>query len=160
MESAISGSGISDLPFYFPGFGLLAACVSVYLLGLVTTTVVGRWLWGKVDVLFHGLPALGRLYGSLKQILGYGGGGDAVFQSVVMVPCATGLGEEMGLITNSRSGAVGIDQLVVFVPGSPTPTSGRLVVIDSDKVRKVDVSVHEALKGLVTVGKTDIYWRS
>lgn len=158
MESVISESGISKLPFYFPGLGLLAACAAVYLLGLITTTFIGRWVWKKVDALLNGLPALGRLYSSLKQILGYGEGDDAIFQSVVMVPYTSGAGEEMGLVTNKCVSADGVDQSIVFIPSAPTPTSGRLIVIDSDKLRFVDISVHDALKALVVVGKADIPW--
>ncbi len=160
MESVISDSGISKLPFYFPGFGLLAACASVYLLGLITTTFLGRWVWNKIDALFKSLPALGRLYASLKQILGYGEGDDAIFHSVVMVPYTSGAGEEMGLVTNKCVSSDGVDQSVVFIPGAPTPTSGRLIVIDSDKLRRIDISVHDALKALVVVGKADIPWGS
>ena len=156
LESAISASGVSKLPFYFPGLGILAACVSVYLLGLVTSTFLGRWVWARVDKLLHRLPALGRLYATLKQILGYGEGEDAIFQSVVMVPSLGGQGEEMGLVTNTIKNEAGVEQLIVFVPAAPAPTSGRLVVIDRDKVRPVNVSVHDALKTLVAVGKVEI----
>lgn len=156
VESMISASGISQLPFYFPGLGILAACVLVYLLGLITSTFLGRLIWARVDALLHRLPALGRLYSTLKQILGYGEGEDAIFQSVVMVPSIGAFGEEMGLVTNSCTSDAGIEQLIVFVPGAPAPTAGRLVVVDRDKVRPVSISVHDALKALVAVGKTDI----
>ena len=156
VEQMISSSGIFKLKFYFPGLGILAVCAGVYLLGLVTSTFLGRWAWSKLDALLHRLPALGRLYSTLKQILGYGEGEDAIFQSVVMVPSIGAVGEEMGLVTNSLKSEAGIEQLIVFVPGAPAPTAGRLVVVDRDKVRPVNISVHDALKALVAVGKTEL----
>jgi uncharacterized membrane protein len=156
IESGISSSGVSKLAFYFPGLGILAACVGVYTLGLVTSTFLGRWVWSKVDGLLQRLPALGRLYATLKQILGYGEGEDAIFQSVVMVPSVGNHGEEMGLVTNSITSETGIEQLIVFVPFAPAPTSGRLIVVNRDQVRTVNMSVHDALKALIAVGKVDI----
>lgn len=156
IESGISSSGVSKLPFYFPGLGILTACVAVYALGLVTSTFLGRWVWSKADALLQRLPALGRLYATLKQILGYGEGEDAIFQSVVMVPLNGDHGEEMGLVTNSITSETGIEQLIVFVPFAPAPTSGRLIVVNRNQVRSVNVSVHDALKALIAVGKVDI----
>ncbi len=156
IESTLSSSGISELPFYFPGLGILAACLLVYLLGLVTSTILGGWMIRKMDALLNRLPALGRLYATLKQVLGYGEGKDAIFESVVMVPSMGLSGEEMGLVTNTVPSGEGKEQLVVFVPGAPTPTAGRLVVVDRDKVRPVGISVHDALKALVAVGKVDL----
>ncbi len=157
-ESMIASSGIYQLPFYFPGLGLIAVCLLVYLLGLVTSTFLGRWAWARIDRVLHGLPALGRLYATLKQILGYGKGEDAIFLSVVMVPSDRGEGEEMGLVTNTCTTEQGGEQKIVFIPNAPAPTSGRLVVIDANKVRTVNISVHDALKALVAVGKADIDW--
>jgi len=45
--------------------------------------------------------------------------------------------------------------LLVFVPASPTPTTGRLVVIDPQAVKRLDMPVSEILKVLVAMGKTD-----
>ncbi|MDP6722978.1 MAG: DUF502 domain-containing protein, partial [Pirellulaceae bacterium] len=160
VESMISSSGIGKLPYYFPGLGILAACALVYLLGLITTTFFGRLIWNQIDGLMHRLPALGRMYGTLKQILGYGEGKDAIFHSVVMVPSIGVTGEEMGLITNACTSDAGVEQLIVFVPGAPTPTTGRLIVVDRDKIRPVAISVHDALKALVSVGKVDLDLKS
>ncbi len=70
LESVLSGAGLKQLPFYFPGLGLLAAFALLYLIGLVLTTFIGKWLWTRLDRLLDRLPALGKLYVSLKQILG------------------------------------------------------------------------------------------
>ncbi|MCK4707701.1 MAG: DUF502 domain-containing protein, partial [Gammaproteobacteria bacterium] len=76
LESSISKSGVSQLSFYFPGLGIIIVVLLIYLIGLILTTFVGKWIWGKIDNLLNNLPALGKLYVSLKQILGYGEGKD------------------------------------------------------------------------------------
>lgn len=152
LESTISRSGIAKLPFYFPGLGLLLTCIVIYLIGLITTTLVGRWAWDRIDQLLNKLPAVGKLYGSLKQILGYGSGGESLFQQVVMVESPSGKGEEMGLVTNRTKDTNGKELLVVFIPGAPNPTTGRIIVLSAKDVKPSSISVHDALKSLVTLG--------
>jgi len=156
LESTISGSGLAKMPFYFPGLGLLAAFIVIYLIGLVVTTFVGRWAWTRIDKLLDKLPSLGRLYQTLKQILGYGEGEDAIFYEAVLVPTKEPNAEELGLVTNRITDEKGNAKLVIFVPGAPNPTSGRLLVMDRDSVKPLSMPVNETLKALVSMGKTDI----
>ena len=97
------------------------------------------------------------LSATLKQILGYGEGKDAIFHETVLVPYNQTGALELGLVTNHISPPDGGEmQLVIFVPGSPNPTAGRLVLLPKSAVKRVDMAVDEALKALVSVGKTDL----
>ncbi|MBN2145236.1 MAG: DUF502 domain-containing protein [Candidatus Aureabacteria bacterium] len=160
LESTISNSGLSRLPFYFPGLGLLAAVVFIYLIGLLVTTFIGKWIWKKVDQILDMLPLLGRIYQTLKQILGYGEGKDAIFYEAVLVPSKDTRAEELGLVTNTIMDAEGKTKSVVFIPGVPNPTSGRLLIMDKESMKPLSISVNEALKALVSIGKTDIELKS
>jgi uncharacterized membrane protein len=153
LESTLSESYFVKLPFYFPGMGILATAVLIYGIGLVVTTFVGRLIWSRVDALLDRLPALGQLYQTLKQILGYGEGKDSVFLGVVLVPSRDVEGEEIGLVTNEIDGG---KRLVVFLPGAPTPTAGRMLLLDAERVRRIDMPVSEAFKALLSVGKMDM----
>ena len=152
METLIAGEWLTSQPFYFPGLGLILVAVVVYLIGVTVSTFIGRWLWRLVDSLLNELPALGQLYRTLKQILGYGKGHDAMFQRVVLLSSEDKEGEELGLVTNEIEDQ-GVKKMVVFVPGSPNPTTGRMVLLEPEKTRPVDVEVNEALKALVSIGK-------
>ncbi len=156
LETMISDAGLTRLPYYFPGLGLLLALAVLYGIGLLLTTFIGRWVWMRLDRLFDNLPALGKLYVSLKQILGYGKGKDAVFQEAVMVTAPDDTGEEFGLVTRRFKQADGSERLLVFMPGSPNPTTGRLLVCRPEQIRPSDLEVNEVFKVLVAVGKTDI----
>ncbi len=150
MENMLAESWLVDQWYYFPGLGILAAVVIIYVIGLIVTTFIGRWMWGRVDALLERLPILGRLYQTLKQIVGYGEGEDAVFRRVVLVPSPVAPDAfEMGLVTNQVD-----DKLVVFVPGAQNPTAGRLITVDPSVVTETDVKVSDALKSLVSVGAT------
>lgn len=156
FESILSNSGLKQLPFYIPGLGIILVLVLIYLIGLVLTTFVGKWLWKFVDKLLKKLPILGDLYVSLKQILGYGEGEEAVFQHTVLVPAQGGSGMELGLVTNRRSLPDGVEELSVFIPGSPNPTTGRLIMIPADQVQFTEIPVKDTFRVLVAVGKSEI----
>ena len=148
LESVLSGPWRADLP-YFPGLGLLVALVLLYVVGLFVTTFLGRWLFHVIDRAIRALPVAGEFYQTLKQILGYGSGEDAVFQQVVLVPSTDTGGVQVGLVT--RRGDDG--RCAVFLPGSPNPTAGRLVFVDEADLEVLDEQVADALKVLVSVGK-------
>jgi len=156
LEATIAGSWLAKQPYYFPGLGLIATAIAIYLIGLTVSTFLGRWLWTQVDRLFDNLPALGRLYQTLKQIIGYGEGKDAIFHRVVLIRGSEPDGAELGLVTNETADETGSPRLIVFVPGAPNPTTGRLIVIDAARTIALSVSVSDALKSLLSVGKTPL----
>jgi len=156
LEATIAGSWLARQPYYFPGLGLLATAAAIYLIGLTVSTFLGRWLWNQIDRLFDSLPALGRLYQTLKQIVGYGEGKHAIFQRVILIRGSEPDGSELGLVTNETTDETGARKLVVFVPGAPNPTTGRLIVIDAARTMPLSVTVNDALKTLLSVGKTPL----
>lgn len=137
---------------YFPGVGLLSVLALLYLLGLTLTTVVGRWLWNLIDCGLSRLPGLGMLYQTLKQILGLDVGDGALFKRVVLVPDDSTRSTEIGLVTTSE-GDGEAQQILVFVPGSPNPSQGRLLRLPANRVLATDWTVDRALKGLFSLGK-------
>ncbi|MBS0260417.1 MAG: DUF502 domain-containing protein [Planctomycetes bacterium] len=156
VETTLAGAWLAKQPWYVPGLGLLAAACLIYGIGLTVTTFVGRWIWNRFDQVFNSLPALGRLYQTLKQIIGYGEGKDAMFLRVVSLKVGYADGDELGLVTNETTAADGRKKLVVFVPGAPNPTAGRLIVIDEAQTAPLAMSVSETLKTLISLGKTPI----
>ena len=153
LEHTLAASGLAATRFYFPGLGLLLAAVMLYLIGLIVSTVLGRWMWMRVDRLFTRLPLLGRLYQTLKQILGYGDAEEALFLRVVLVRNLSGEGAEIAFHTNDERDADGRPCAVVFVPGVPNPMAGRLLRVAPESLVTMPVSVNEAMKTLVSLGK-------
>jgi len=158
MESTIADSWLAEQVWYFPGMGIIIVAAVIYLIGVTVSTFLGRWFWRAIDRLLDRLPALGTLYRTLKQIVGYGEGRDGMFLGVVMVP-ARDRGEgavEIGLITTESIRPDGTKQLTVFIPGAPMPTAGRLIMIDASRIARVDMPINDALKALVSVGKSGV----
>jgi uncharacterized membrane protein len=138
---------------YFPGAGLFSVVLLLYLLGLAMTSFLGQWLWSRVDHFLGRLPALGGIYRTIKQVLGYGEGSHALFQRVVLVhDDATGA-REVGLVTGSHA-EDGETRLLVFVPGSPNPSQGRLLLLPEKRAVETEWKVDQALKSLFSLGKS------
>jgi uncharacterized membrane protein len=156
LENAISASWRDALGgWYFPGLGLLSALAIVYLVGLFVTTFVGRWLWRRLDRLLENLPLLGTLYQSLKEVLGYDSARERFFQGVVAVPADEGY--EIGFVTGESAGPDGSPHTLVFVPSSPNPTNGRLLLVAPARLHRLDVRTADALRALVSMGKTSLH---
>jgi uncharacterized membrane protein len=152
LESALSASWLKTQSFYFPGLGLLLALLAIYLAGLLITTFVGRLLWRRIDQLLERLPLLGAFYQSLKEVLGYDTARGRFFQGVVLV-AAEG-GDELGLITGHTVGPDNRERTLVFVPSSPNPTNGRLLMVEPERLRRLEVRAADALRALVSMGKS------
>lgn len=156
LEFSLAESWLVEQPFYFPGLGILAVLIVMYLVGLVVTSFLGRWAFGLVDAVLMRLPLLGSFYATLQQILGYGEGKDAMFEKAVFVKSQTQEAEELGLITNRIQTAEGTEKIIVFVPGSPNPSTGRLLLLDESEVRPLGMKVNDAFTALVSVGKSGL----
>jgi uncharacterized membrane protein len=154
LEGALSASWRAQIDWYFPGLGMLLAAAAIYAVGLAVTTFVGRWLWRVADRGLERLPLLGSLYQSLKEVLGYDSGRERFFQAVVTVACDGG--EQIGFVTGEFDGADGSRRLAVFVPGSPNPTSGRLLLVPPTAVHRLDARPADALRTLVAMGKSPL----
>ena len=154
LESVLTEAWRNDVSWYFPGLGLLLAVAVIYIVGLFVTTFLGRWLWRRLDQLLERLPIVGSLYQSLKEVLGYDSKRDKFFEAVVAVAVDDGF--EIGLVTGTAPGPDGKEHSVVFVPSSPNPTNGRLLLLPPEKLRKLDLRAADALRGLVSMGKTPL----
>ena len=146
---------LKDSGYYFFGLGLILAAAIVYVVGLVITNFIGKWIWDLMDRLLDRLPILGNLYQTFKQILGYGEGPGAFFQRVVMIPAVDSIGESLGLVTNEKPFENDPEKahlIAVFIPTAPSPASGKLILIDRSLTKDAGISVNEAMQTIVSVG--------
>jgi uncharacterized membrane protein len=155
LENTITASWRSQLQgWYFPGLGLLLALLAVYVTGFFVTTFIGRWLWRRLDRLLESVPLLGTLYQSLKEVLGYDSTRERFFQGVVAVTADEGY--EIGFVTGQSPGPDGQPCTLVFVPSVPNPTNGKLLLVEPGRLKKIDVRTADALRALVSIGKTPL----
>lgn len=147
---------VKNTPLDFPGVAIVAAIAGVYVVGLTVSTFVGRWLWQIVDRVLGQLPGLAMFYQTLKQILGYGAGKEALFRCVVLVKDDASGTAELGLVTEDAHVEGQPARWAVFIPGSPNPALGRLVLVEPERCIQTKIPVDVALKALLSTGKTGL----
>jgi len=145
--------------------------VVVFVLFVVLTTLVGwvtRWVIGKRMVslseeLIGRVPVLNRTYGFMKEISQtFLGGRKTMFQRVVLVEFPKEGMYAIGFVTSETGGeaqAKTNEQVVnVFVPTTPNPTSGFLVLVPQEKVIALEMSVGDGMKMVISGGSVTPPW--
>jgi len=124
--------------------------------------VVARWFFVHYlirvgDYLFHQIPIVRSIYKTSKDVI------QTIFESktksfkqVVLVPFPKKGTQAIGLVTRERIPRVGNgerkDLIAVFVPTTPNPTSGFLMMFDPKDLVFLDMPVEEAFKYIISCG--------
>lgn len=139
-----------------PLANFVLALVVIFLLGLVGTNFIGRRILDAVNALILRLPLISSVYGAVKQMVETFQGPSGSFQRVVLLEYPRPGTWMMGLVTTQRADTLGLssgaDLLSVFIPTTPNPTSGFLVLVPPDEVVEIDYSVEEAFTFIVSSG--------
>ncbi|KSV16074.1 hypothetical protein DA01_08285 [Dehalococcoides mccartyi] len=139
--------------WYFPGLGLLVTLILIYLVGLILSNYFGKQILGWVDKILVKVPIFNQVYNSAKQVIETLGVSNKVsFKEAVMVEFPrTGM-HSLAFITNETTNSAGEKLYLVYVPGSPNPTSGFLELLRENQIERVNVSVEDAMKTLISCG--------
>lgn len=149
---------LARLPFvsdHYPEFALtllgVAAFVPVLvLLGLFTRNLVGRAFFGWVDHLFERIPLVKGLFNTFKQIAAvFANGQGRSFQQVVLVRFPHADSQALAFVTRDEPDS---DLVAVFLPTTPNPTSGFMLMIPRAEMRPLALTVEEAIRLVVSGG--------
>lgn len=144
--------------FLVPVAGLLVLLGALMLIGLLATNLFGKRLLGRIERLLLSIPLVRAIYGSAKQLIeAFSMGGKNAFQEVVAFEYPRRGIWVLGFVTSSMSGGTvvpGWDRPMVnvFLPTTPNPTSGFLLVLPADEVHTLPVTVEEGIKMIVSGG--------
>jgi len=140
-----------------PGLGFLATVAIIFLIGTLTTNIVGRKLVAMTEGLLLRIPLVKNVYGASKQLFdALALPGRGAFRQVVMLEYPRSGLYAIGFITATQASGfqdlVGEQTVNVFIPTAPNPTSGFFLVVPEKSVIPVPISVEEALKLIVSGG--------
>ena len=136
-----------------PGLGLVLTMLSLYIVGgLVPHDIVGR-LIEFFERLFGKVPLAGAIYSAAKQTiealrLGFG---DQKFNRVVWIQYPRPGVWTLGFVTH-ESLLQNRNTFAVFIPTTPNPTSGMLVMVDRSETAESTMSIEEGVKFIVSGG--------
>ncbi len=144
--------------FDFMGSNFVRFLIPVFLLLLAGSAVANRpgrkmlyWMNGAMQR----IPYLGFIYSALKQFVDAvkNLGGDRKFKSVAYVEYPSPGCRMIGFVTgNYHDAQTGKDVTTVFIPTSPNPMTGFIIVIDDEKVQNSDMTLEEASKMILSAG--------
>ena len=134
------------LDLSFPGLGVAAMLLLIYLLGLLWDVDLGRRLVRRGQRLLLSLPIIGAVYAPARQLIdSFSGSGSAGFKRVVWVEYPRPGAWAIGFLTALTTGKDGISMGVIYIPTAPTPNSGWVAIIPIEDVYDTDLSVQEAM---------------
>lgn len=145
------------LGFEIPGLGIVFAFVVLLLTGLAVTNLVGRQIVTWWEGLMQRIPLVRSVYGGVRSftdtVLNKQG---SSFRQVVMIEYPRKEMWSIGFITadniHAASEKTGETQVCVYVPTTPNPTSGLIVMLPRRDIVELDMSVDAAMKLIVTLG--------
>jgi uncharacterized membrane protein len=139
-------------------WSLAAVGVAIALttgLGVIARIYVGKKLIQLADIVLLRVPLLNKIYGTIKQVNeAFGSGSKSSFKQVVLVEFPRPGQHSVGFVTGDShpNFKPGENLVSVFIPTTPNPTSGFLVLVPEASLTKLDMSVAEGLKFIVSLG--------
>ena len=144
------------LGFGLPGLGAVLAFVIVLVTGLLVTNLIGRQLVDYWEELLQRIPLVRSIYSSVKGLAESVFSQEKAFRKVVLVPYPRTGVWSIGFLTAENLGEIsvrtGIESVCVFIPATPNPTSGFIVIVPRAEVIELSMSVDAAMKMIVTLG--------
>lgn len=140
-----------------PGLGLLLTLIMVFLIGALAANVIGRRLMTYGERILKTIPLLRWFYFSTKQLLEtiFLKGQDSFRRSILLEYPRKGI-FSLGFITGEAKGEMDSNvpgrAFTVFVPTTPNPTSGYLVIVPEKEVIPLPWSVDEAFRFIISAG--------
>jgi uncharacterized membrane protein len=139
-----------------PFISLLLSLAVIFLLGVIGTNILGRRILSGFESLLLRLPLVRPIYSSAKQVVETFQGPGRSFQRVVLVENPRRGAWTLGLVATERQDSLGLfaseNVLTVFIPTTPNPTSGYLVLVSPEDVKAIDFTIEEAFKFIMSGG--------
>jgi len=152
------------LGYHIPGFGVVLTLAILLIVGGIASNFVGRKLVAWGDALVSRIPVVRSIYSSVKQVSDtlFSESGNA-FRTAVMVQWPHPGMWTIGFVTGAPSGeldshlhqnpdSADTSFVSVYVPSTPNPTGGYLVMVRKSDCIELNMSVDAALKYIVSMG--------
>ena len=151
------GDGAGDLYWYWRVVALLVAIILTCIAGWLGRNYFGKRMFEGIDSFLIRVPLFNKIYGTTKQVNeAFGSGSKTAFKTVVMIEYPRAGVFSVGFQTTELhkhcEGGLRENVVCVFIPTTPNPTSGFLVLVPQAEVVKLDMSVADGFKFIVSLG--------
>ncbi|TYL08262.1 hypothetical protein MOLA_19880 [Moorella thermoacetica] len=140
-----------------PGLGLALTLAVVLIAGFLATNFIGRFFLNLWDEVMYRIPLVNSIYRTVKQLVEAIWRDDKkAFQHVVMVEYPRRGIYSLGFLTGPAPAEASMraasDLVNVFVPTTPNPTSGFLLLVPREEVIPLEMPVEDGLKLIISAG--------
>lgn len=152
------------LGFHIPGLGVILTFIVLFVTGMLAANFVGRYVVGGWESLLDRIPVVRTIYGGAKNFaeIVFSDSSES-FKKVLLIEYPRKGLYSLAFQTSSDLGEVqgrtGEDVICCFVPTTPNPTSGIVVMVPRKDVQVLDMDIDEALKMIISLGVVVPTWR-
>jgi len=142
------------LGHYYPGLGIITLLLLIFVIGIISANYIGNRVLHAWDRLMRRLPLVRGIYSTVKQMMETFSTAQN-FHGVGLVEYPRKGCYSIGFITgqvDDRTMGLSGKYLSVFVPTTPNPTAGFLLLLPESEVRKLNVTVDQGMKYIVSLG--------
>ncbi len=147
------------LPYNIPGLEILISIFLITLIGWLSLSFIGKRLFDLFENVLNKIPILRTIYSAVGQLIETFTKSKSGKKNVVLVEYPRKGVWAVGFATNENTGEIknktGQELINVFVPTTPNPTSGFLIMFPKNEVIYLDLSFEEASKFIVSAGSTN-----
>ena len=147
------------LPFSIPGLEILLSVIFITIVGGISLSFFGKKILNFINDLFKRIPILRTIYSAIGQMTESFTNKSDNKKSVVLIEYPKKGSWAVGFATKENKGEISKktnkDLINVFVPTTPNPTSGFLLMFPKDEVIFLDMTFEEASKFIVSAGTSD-----
>ena len=144
------------LPYAIPGIEILISIIFITIVGGLSLSFLGKRILRLIDDLFKKIPFLRTIYSAILQMTETFSKKDNDKKSVVLIEYPRKGVWAVGFATKENKGEMaqktGKNLINVFVPTTPNPTSGFLLMFPIEDVIYLNMSFEEASKFIVSAG--------
>ncbi len=148
------------LPFDIPGVEILIALIIITFIGWLSLSFLGKKFFELLNNLLKKIPILRTIYSAIGQMTESFTKTDNKQKSVVLLEYPRKGVWAVGFATKENEGVIKDkikeDLINVFVPTTPNPTSGFLLLVPKKDLIFLDISFEQASKFIVSAGTTNI----
>ena len=149
------------LPFEIPGIEIIIAVFMITFIGWLSLSFLGKKIFEIINKILKKIPILRTIYSAINQMTESLTKSDNKQKSVVLLEYPRKDVWAVGFATKENKGIIsdkiGNELINVFVPTTPNPTSGFLLMVPKKNLIFLDISFEQASKFIVSAGTSDIY---
>lgn len=141
----------------------LIAAAGITVLGYLSRYVLGKYFGGLAERFIQTIPGIGGVYNTVKQLVAtFSTQNRSLFSKVVLVEFPRKGAHTIGFLTSTAQGEaqarVGRELWSVFVPTTPNPTGGYLLLLPREEIIELDMSVGDGMKLVISGGAVIPPW--